>query len=122
MVTGFFRLQTPADLLAKLRHDLGRVEAAPTDEYCAFDFFVTAEHMLDWIYPGPSGEKTRKFLRQHPLLATCSNITNGAKHFQLLPHHIAVKDAVHVEGAFDRNAYSGESERSFRANVNTRSG
>ena len=50
-IKGFIPLQTPKDLLAKLEHDLGRMEADPTDAYAAFDFFVTAEHVLDWLHP-----------------------------------------------------------------------
>ncbi|MGH8064009.1 MAG: hypothetical protein ACRERE_01985 [Candidatus Entotheonellia bacterium] len=38
---GFFALQKPVDLLAKLRHDYQRLQRSPTDTYAAFDFFVT---------------------------------------------------------------------------------
>ena len=55
---GFFALGTPADLLKKLRHDFS---------YAAFDFFVTAEHLLDWKYPDdgvpPIGIRKRTFER-----------------------------------------------------------
>jgi hypothetical protein len=30
---------------------VGRRVAAPKDSDAAFNFFVTAEHMLDWVYP-----------------------------------------------------------------------
>ncbi len=52
---GFFELATPPDLLKKLRHDLSRVQQNLTDSYAAFDFFVTAEHILDWKYPDTGG-------------------------------------------------------------------
>ena len=47
---GFFELQTAQDLLRKLRHDSQRVKQSPMDSYAAFDFFVTAHHMLEWRY------------------------------------------------------------------------
>jgi len=49
---GLFQLQTARDLLAKLGHDYERLRNSPNDAYVAFDFFVTAEHILDWLHPG----------------------------------------------------------------------
>jgi hypothetical protein len=80
--TGFLELQTPADLFCKLEHDFLRLEKDPLNSYAAFDFFVTAEHMLDWVYP--NDEQKKKAERQSdPLLETCSHLANGAKHFQV---------------------------------------
>lgn len=56
---GLFRLETPRDLLGKLIHDYQRLQQAPDDAYAAFDFLVTAEHMLDWLYPGAAGRAKR---------------------------------------------------------------
>ena len=53
MFEGFFELQTAQDLLAKLRHDFDRLKKSPMDSYAAFDFFVTAYHMLEWGYREP---------------------------------------------------------------------
>ncbi len=44
-------LITPKYLLRKLEHDYARVQRNPRDTYAAFDFFVTAEHMVDWVSP-----------------------------------------------------------------------
>jgi hypothetical protein len=52
---GVFELRTPEDLLGKLRVDLKRLEADPLDQYAAFDFFVSASHMPDWLSPGQFG-------------------------------------------------------------------
>ena len=52
----FFELKTRADLVEKLRHDLSRIRQNQTDSYAAFDFFVTAEAMMDWRYPGLGGK------------------------------------------------------------------
>jgi hypothetical protein len=50
-VRGFIPLKTPQDLLDKLSHNLARMRHDLTDSYAAFDFFVTAEHIL---LPNPS--------------------------------------------------------------------
>ena len=46
---GFFDLRSPVDLLDKMRRDFKRLRAAPKDTYAAFDFFVTASHMHEWL-------------------------------------------------------------------------
>ncbi len=78
---GFFDLQTPADLLGKLGRELERMQSAPRDIDHAFNFFVTAEHMLDWLYPGKANDTKRSEARKLPLLALVSHIANGSKHF-----------------------------------------
>ncbi len=78
---GFFQLETPDDLLAKLERDFARMNRAPNDPDPAYDFFVTAEHMLDWLYPGNAGRKSREEQRdRHALLQLVSHIATGAKH------------------------------------------
>jgi hypothetical protein len=47
----FFQIRNPYDLLDKMRHDLERLRSAPCHVYAAFDFFVTANHMVDWCWP-----------------------------------------------------------------------
>lgn len=56
---GVFSLKTPKDLLGKLQHDYERLKANRLDTYAAFDFFVTSEHLLDWIYPGEANKEHR---------------------------------------------------------------
>lgn len=88
---GFASLQTPRDLLGKMQHDLDRMRADPADAYAAFDFFVTAYHMLDWLIPvplqrvDPAGYKSAK--AQHdaiedrePRLKVAGHLANSAKH------------------------------------------
>ena len=64
------------------------------DTYLAFNFFVTAEAMLDWIYPGYSNKKHREDekRKKEVLLQITSHIASGAKHFtHLSNHHNSVK-------------------------------
>jgi len=85
--TGFAEIRTARDLVRKLEHDLDRLKNAPKDQYAAFDFFVTAEHIVDWIHP--TDKPARTALRSSsPLLRITSHIANGAKHFEATYKHL----------------------------------
>jgi hypothetical protein len=105
---GLFELQSPQDLLKKLHHDYARLQQSPLDQYAAFDFFVTGEHMLDWLYPNDS--QKRKHVRdKNVLLQVCSHIANGSKHFVASDkRHVSVKDVRKNEGAFQRDAFQSD--------------
>lgn len=92
---GLFQLQTVGDLLAKLRHDYQRLQQDPNDAYVAFDFFVTAEHMLDWVYPGSAGKNQRGAERNSQvILQVVSHLATGAKHMVPEdPRHTSVQHA-----------------------------
>ncbi|MEO6563915.1 MAG: hypothetical protein ABIN99_12870 [Nitrosospira sp.] len=83
---GLGELKLPADLVKKLKHDLERLKNSPQDQYAAFDFFITAEHILDWIYPNNWNER-KKHRSSVPLLRITSHIANGAKHFEAAKKH-----------------------------------
>ena len=105
---GFFELQKPADLLAKLRHDYQRLQNAPTDTYAAFDFFVTGYHMLDWLYPNDK-EKQEQEEKASILLQVCSHIANGVKHFHATARkHQSVADVRVQDGAFQRGIFQAD--------------
>ena len=62
------------------------MESSPNDQYAAFDFFVTAEHIIDWIYP--DSRPDRQSLRSSKaILRVTSHIANGAKHFEAKASH-----------------------------------
>jgi hypothetical protein len=88
----WFRLKTPQDLLAKLKAEAELLHQRSDDSYLAFNFFITAWHMVEWIHPGNSNAKHRENLRKsEPLLQVLSHIANGTKHFELDPQrHSAV--------------------------------
>jgi len=70
------KLQSAEDLLEKLKWNLQKLEKSPSDVYAAFDFFVTAEHIPDWI--------NKKSIKEgNDLLKLVSHIANGAKHFEV---------------------------------------
>lgn len=92
---GAFTLESPHDLLTKLKSDYEALLADPGNSHFAFNFFVTAEHMLDWIYPGYDNKSKRQSERDSSvLLQVCSHLANGAKHFVAeAKHHTSVKQS-----------------------------
>ena len=101
----FGSLKTAVDLLEKVRHDFDRLETAPDDIYSAFDFFVTAYHMLDWLHPNDrAGRETEE--ASEPLLQICSHLANGAKHFEATAKkHITVASVEATAGGFQRGGF-----------------
>lgn len=87
---GMLALTTPQDLFSKLQHDLHRLEADPNDRYAAFDFFVTAYHLLGWLHPDSlpkdavrdqaAAEAKATLMASQPLLFVAGHIANGSKH------------------------------------------
>ena len=74
----FFQLTSPAHLFQKMESDLATLAASGSDSRLAFNFFVTAEHLPDWL-------QQRELVRKHALLRVVSHLANGAKHFTLDP-------------------------------------
>jgi hypothetical protein len=109
---GVFALRTAADLLQKLRHDYERMERDALDQYAAFDFFVTADHLPDWIHPGREGKK-RLLRSANWRLKVCHQLANGLKHFEASrDHHDSVQGTEFHEGPFSDD-FSMEHDRSM---------
>jgi len=83
---GFNYLQNASDLLKKLEHDYERLINSQENTYAAFDFFITAYHLLDWQYPDTNDrdnkQKRSDIEKGCLLLQICSHIANGVKHFE----------------------------------------
>jgi hypothetical protein len=79
-VKGIFELRTAADLFKKLEADYEALSAAPTDSRVAYNFFVTAWHLLEWLYPVDKS-KREQIRDEHPVLQVCEHLAVGAKHF-----------------------------------------
>jgi hypothetical protein len=91
-------LQTPDDLLRKMSGDFDRMREAPGDPFPAFDFFVGAEHIVDWRWPRDPAK--RKEVRSRDPAKTVSHLANGAKHFEATdPRHESVQ-GIASEGDF----------------------
>ena len=105
---GFAELRVPFDLVKKLEYDLDRVLKSPQDQYAAFDFFVTAEHIVDWIHP--DDRKAREAVRSSSsLLRITSHLANGVKHFEAkAKHHQSVADVEksrYIEAGYIEEGY-----------------
>ncbi len=95
----FFELNTPLQLFRKMEADLAALGESGQDARVAFNFFVSAEHLPDWL-------KQRQEVRKHALLRVVSHLANGAKHFTLdSKRHTAVmatsKDRYVKEGYWE---------------------
>jgi hypothetical protein len=77
---GIFELRTAADLFRKLEYDFNVLSAAPTDCHAAYNFFVTAWHLLDWLYLADKA-KHDTIRDSNPILQVCEHLAVGAKHF-----------------------------------------
>jgi hypothetical protein len=109
MPQGAFGLETPQDLLGKLRREFDKLRANPNDQDSAFNFFVTAEQMLDWLYPGNPNKNTREALRNAELLLqVVSHLASKSKHFdQLAAHHRSVGISGSVGPFFGGSFFGG---------------
>lgn len=74
MLEGFIGLFEAKDLFEKLRSDYNDFLASPNDPYKAYNFFITAEHLPDWL-------KDKKIKYSDPYLRICCHLATGAKHF-----------------------------------------
>ena len=63
-------------MFKKLEHDYEALKADVHDPYKAFNFFVTAEHLPDWV--GDTSIKDK-----NPFLRISSHLATGAKHFKV---------------------------------------
>ena len=72
----FFEITTPVDLFRKIESDLAELEASHQDVKVAFNFFVSIEHLPDWL-------GLRYMVRENCTLRIVSHIANGAKHLNI---------------------------------------
>ncbi|MCP5200407.1 MAG: hypothetical protein H6977_10360 [Gammaproteobacteria bacterium] len=80
---GIFGLVSPNDLYEKLLWEYERTKEGAEDQYAAYNFFVTAWHLVEWKYPGNTNVGIRNELKaRNPILGICEHIAVGAKHFE----------------------------------------
>ncbi len=104
---GVFELKKPIDLYKKLEWEYSQLIKKPTDHYTAYNFFVTAEHIPDWLFPKRENKSEQINLKNKDIvLQICSHIANGAKHFQLeAKHHKSVSGFSKAGGYFPDNYF-----------------
>ena len=108
---GIFSLRTPLDLLGKLEADFRRIQASDPNslaaQYAAFDFFVTAEHLPDWVKHASGGSLTSH--RQYQDGAVVSHIASGAKHFHVEDERHKKASDTAIAGSFHSGSFSASS-------------
>lgn len=82
MKDGLFGLSTPSDLFRKLEDEYEGLKSSPNDVYRAFNFFVTATHLADWINKGDRNA-TNNYRKNHRILMICDHLACSGKHFHL---------------------------------------
>jgi hypothetical protein len=70
---------------------------------CAWNFFVTAEHLPEWLGrsrpPGlPKGFGIKAFKKDKSLLRICSHLASGGKHFTPNSDHTSIAATRRQEG------------------------
>jgi hypothetical protein len=94
---GIFQLSKPRDLLDKLAREIERMRLAPDDADHAFNFFVTAESLVDWLHPGdPKAQRTLR--ESDALLMAVSHVASSAKHYDKLYSYHQSIESTHVAG------------------------
>ncbi len=77
---GFVEIKSVPDYWKKLNFDFSKLRVNDNDTYLAFNFFVTAYHMIDWIFEAKHHEE-RSDLNNEPIMKICNHIVSGIKHF-----------------------------------------
>jgi hypothetical protein len=98
-MAGLFDLVSADDLCAKLDHDYRRIKSDPSDVFAAFDFLVTAWHLLEWKYRRPAEQV--KLRNQHPILALTEHLCVSGKHYE--PTHQKHQS---VQGSVRKSAWA----------------
>jgi hypothetical protein len=104
----FVAMRSAADLRDKLRRDYARLAAHPGDADLAFNFFATADHLPDWLYPGDTARRAEA--RSAPIPALCAELANGVTHFRVADRrHRGAGKAARSPGYFSNymGAYFG---------------
>ncbi len=62
MSQGFFELKTAQDLLEKLKREFTQLQRSPLNQDVAFNLFITAERITDWLYQRSKNKSKRECL------------------------------------------------------------
>lgn len=76
---GLASLQSAKDLWHKLEYDYQLIQEDSSNVYLFFNFFITAYHLVDWVYDG----KDKRMLEEIPEINVAMHIANGSKHLFL---------------------------------------
>jgi len=104
---GLFDLNSADDLCRKLEADYHRVSENPGDRFAAFDFVVTAWHLLEWRLPGKQKQAERDAIcSRNPVLRICEHLAVGAKHFEPTNPKLQSVQDTHGDGPWESSAWA----------------
>ena len=101
--SGFYNMKTPEDLLNKAKRDFEKLKNDNSNTDLAFNFFVTIEHMPDWLMLDRQSKKAIK--DSSHVLRVCSHLASGIKHLEPFNDYKSVKsvkeDSVYEDGVYE---------------------
>lgn len=83
---GFGKLVSVENYWEKLKWEFDLLKSDPDNIYYAFNFSVTAYHLLEWVAPRPMRTENPdwKIIKGNvKFLKECEQLANGAKHFEI---------------------------------------
>jgi hypothetical protein len=105
--SGFYNIKTPSDLLDKAKRDYEKLKTEHSSIDLAFNFFVTIEHMPDWLRMNRQEIKSIK--DNSHVLRVRSHLACGIKHFEPFDSYKSVKstqeNSVYEEGIYESGIY-----------------
>jgi len=109
----FGKLTSIEDYWKKLNWEFEMLKNNSDNIYYAFNFVITAFHLLDWAEPQPRGttNQNRQIIKKNiKYLKVCEQLANGAKHFEIDPkRHNSVesmKSEEYVEDGYVEEGYT----------------
>ena len=81
---GFDKLETVEDYWSKLCWEYDTLKKEPYNTFKAFNFVITAFHLLEWISPKLRGIENKEWpqiKKNIKHLKVCEELATGAKHF-----------------------------------------
>jgi hypothetical protein len=101
---GIFNLKTPHQLFEKLQRDFAHVKKFPEDSDAWFNFFVTADHLADWVTGNEDDAK--KMQQSHALLRVVHRLSINAKHYEQKPPKPGKLRTSPVESTHEAQVYT----------------
>ncbi|MGC9455709.1 MAG: hypothetical protein ACP5HU_12740 [Phycisphaerae bacterium] len=99
-IVGIFSIKTPKELLAKLEDDYRDCQRDWADERAAWNFFVTAYHLAEWVFvvqhpsnPEAVSKALKKLCDNDAYWAACRYFANSAKHHTLKKPSLQLADS-----------------------------
>lgn len=98
---GFGKIETVQHYWSKLNWEYENLKSDPDNTYHAFNFAITAYHLLEWVAPKPIGSQNPDWTiikNNVGYLKVCEQLANGAKHFEIDKKRHSSVDSLESDG------------------------